>query len=229
MIISIRPSVRRVERYFHAMGSFCYAGNFAYHSAVNSRMKISSSHARRLLKEWSIEDKESMNKVIGWLLNEGRRSEFDHIQQQLRFLKPENRYQLAASVHAPEAKHKIKIAHQYLNRLPAGSIAAMDYSFCVILCRYGEQVGFMGAVDSLYARTEAATKAQNTYGNWTEYAAACVAGLHFNAGSEENIQSVMREQQSFITKLLVSDQSPVQNVDWNIQLFQLKKREGSRF
>ncbi|WP_050182035.1 DUF1266 domain-containing protein [Domibacillus robiginosus] len=229
MMINIHPAARRVDRYFHTMGSFCYAGKFAYYSAVNRRLRISSSHARRMLKEWSIEDKESMTKVIRWLLDEGRRSEFDRIQHQLRFLEPEKRHQLADSTRDPETKHKINIAHRYLNRLPAGTVAAIDYGFCVILCQYGERVGFMERVDSLNARAEAATKAQSTYANWAEYAAACLAGIHFISGSEENIQKGLEEQRTYITKLLVSDQSPVQSVDWNTQLFGLKKREGSAF
>ncbi|MCP3762758.1 DUF1266 domain-containing protein [Domibacillus sp. A3M-37] len=105
----------------------------------------------------------------------------------------------------------------------------MDYAFCVLLCTQAERASFIGSVDALYLKTEAANKAQKEYTSWPEYTAAFLAGIQFTKGTDKAFRESMKDKEAFIVKLLASDHSPLQKVGWNTDLFVLKERnEESR-
>ncbi|WP_046176179.1 DUF1266 domain-containing protein [Domibacillus indicus] len=220
-MISLYPPARKTGRFFHAMSTLCYSGTFAYYDAVNWKAKLSMQDREILLNDWSIQGEESMKKAASWLLEEGKRAEFRRFQNQMRFLNNKDRQSVIESTKDKEAKHKMNVALHYMDRLPAETIAALDYSLCVALCLQAERNGFIGRINSLPFKTEAAVRAQQAYSSWADYTAAFLAGLQFTKHTGEEAQKMMEEEERFLAKLLVSGQSPFQNVSWNTKIFRL--------
>jgi hypothetical protein len=171
---------------------------------------------KKFLNSWDVHDSESLKQVLDWLLDKGRRYEFNQIRNYLHSIPEDDRHTYIESLpNETEEKYKTTLTNYYFRRLPAEGIAAFDYAFCILLSDHGKKLGYLNKEESWDYKVKAAGLAQKSYSSWFEYTNGFHVGVLFMGNDQASADSYVKEQQPITIKLIASRHSPFQQVKWD--------------
>lgn len=209
---------KKIERYLFGLASVCYSGSFAYFVSIKQKKALKKKDAEKLLKGWNVHDAEDVRNLLHWLLDCGRRHDFNQIKKELLFLSEEERRVYIDGADNEEKKADIRLVNAYMNRLPAATIAAYDYSFCILISYGGLILHFLSPEEAHGFQLKAAKRAQEEYKSWQEYIAAFAVGAQFNYKHPNDEIEFMKQYEPTMTRLIASRRSPLRKLKWNTKL-----------
>ncbi|MFS0917589.1 DUF1266 domain-containing protein [Brevibacillus sp. 179-C 1.1 NHS] len=209
----------KLKRYLHALSSVCLTQKrLAYYLAIHDYHRLRDMFLRdRLHHRWDTNDAAKTQERLSWLLNHGRRSEFDQHRHRLTALSAANRVNYIESL----KKGDIETARQlvvYTNmiRLPHAGIAAFDYAWSLIICKVGADQSYLPKAEALDRMLEIAKHIQFAYSSWEEFFYAYACGNQYDeAGSSKNTS---KETEAHILKLLTGKYSPIHEFEWKFDM-----------
>ncbi|MEI2355274.1 DUF1266 domain-containing protein [Mesobacillus zeae] len=180
---------------------------------------MKKSYALENLAESEITDSESAAHSLYSFLAAEYNEEFHRMRNILLTLAEAERTQYIKAIQDEEEAYKYSIVRLYMNRLPVMSIAAYDYSVCIMRSQEATAAGYISKEESTEFQIQAARKSQETFSNWSEYIVSYTAGVQFGSiNTKEDAMEYMAHQEDSITKLLTARHSPLLTVDWNTDL-----------
>ena len=208
--------------YIRSLSAVCLKGHLAYYFTLNKYGGIRESiFARKMLsnrlrKDWQIENEQVLKSKLSWLLNEGRRQEFNETRYHLLALSELDRNDYLKTLpQKSKDTSKIRIVNTFMRTLPTGGIAAFDFAQYIYLCRVGNTLRYLTNQEAQKRMINVARLIQQSYSGWNEYVTAYAAGSQFAAA---DTSSYVRNNNAFIIKLFAAEDSPLRKVDWHMDL-----------
>ena len=202
---------RTVRRYLDEMMSVCL------HSTLTFNALYKKKTAAALLRQWEINDTDSIYRKLKWLLEEGYRSEFEHARRYLSTFSESERRSLAPTLTEGDMRlRKLSIAERYGRQLPSDGIAAFDYAWCILLTSVASDFKWIDPELGLSYAIQAASGAQSAYSSWEEYVLGYSVGAEFSGRFQE--ADFGSKNEAFLMDLLQTWQSPGNRLDWNTPL-----------
>lgn len=207
----IKETALRLQPYVDAMTALCIGGRYAdYHIQNPSRSYSKRSNIRKTLKLWEIENETNLKDALAWLTSHGLRKEFAELSGMLSVLSVENRARHIEETDDPIQKHKLSVIAQYLGRLPAGGIAAYDYSWAVFICCAAHKINYMTEQDKWDHIDRFVGLAKESYSEWNDYMAGFAIGAVYSFGHKRS--GYVADNQRVFAKLMFSCLSPFRKV-----------------
>lgn len=213
---------KEIQLYLQALSSLCMSSNLAYYYTMYSfgwtgDSIFVSKALRTTLSMWDINSSDSLKFKLNWLLNDGWRKKYSHMYSFWSTLSDSERGEYIQSLSKEEDQYaKLYIVDYYMKKLPVDGIAAFDYGWYIFLCRAGNSVGYLTKKEAKMFMLGAAKRIQKSYSSWHEYVTAFVCGTQFKAS--DITFAFPRAKEAHITKLFASKNSPMNKIDWNIDL-----------
>lgn len=210
-------SRKTLKRYMQALSSVCFSGVTAYYFAING---VSRRHEqRKILEQWGIQDAKTMKEQLNWLLEEGRRAQYNKIRNYLTTLsEAERQIYIASLPENSELTVETQVVNHFLRRLPEAGIAAVDYAWCAYLCQGGNRIGHLQYDEYTEYMLRLAQQAQHSYTGWDAYIIAFAAGVQFV--DHQAATTYVNRSKELFNKLLYSRYSPMRRIDWNAQFLE---------
>ncbi len=184
---------------------------FAWPTARREELRKLLSHT------WSVKDEESLHRHLNWLLEEGGQASYRKTEMFLGALsfKDRERYFDRLSSNAALYNHA-RLVQMYTGKLPRAGIAAWDLGQYVFICRTAHSAGWLEGEHALELAKAASQKAQSLYRDWSEYAAAYLAGRQIwtNQPSAEAAKPYV----VCVSKLLTDPRSLWKRLEWGMPL-----------
>lgn len=202
---------RSVQRYLDEMISVCLHDSLSFDSLYKSKSAI------ELVRQWKINNEESLYEKVQWLLYEGYRKEFQQARQYLSAYSDRERLALGqAPLDNDKWLKRLSLAERYGERLPAEGIAAFDYAWCVVWTTVGTTLGWMDESTAFAYATQAAVGAQDAYSGWDEYLFGYAVGAEFT-GRFPSADFTEQNEAGFM-HLLDAWKQPINRMDWKMRL-----------
>ncbi|MBW7477557.1 DUF1266 domain-containing protein [Paenibacillus oenotherae] len=203
----------KLQPYINALASPLFIESTSDYYLIQPELIL--NHAKdlgKLLDSWGLDTDDDPADNIDWFVEEGHRASFRHNCNTLARMKESERNPFIASIKDDAlARHKLEIAHQYLQRMPSGGIAAFDYSWIVFKCCAGFTLGYLTESDKWRYIAQVYDMLEKSYSNSHDYMLGFAVGCIYNSS---NLSSdYVRRNKAAIHKLLSSKQSPLNRVD----------------
>ncbi|NGZ78228.1 DUF1266 domain-containing protein [Saccharibacillus alkalitolerans] len=173
---------------------------------------------RKLLAHtWSVKDEDTLERHLNWLWEEGGQASYRKTEMFLSALSFRDRERYFEQLQGNAALfNHARLVQMYSGKLPRAGIAAWDLGQYVFICRTAHSAGWLEAGRSLELAAAAARRAQRIYRDWTEFAAAYLAGRQIwtNQPSAEAAKPYV----DCVSKLLTHPNSLWQRLDWEMPL-----------
>ncbi|MDO3411711.1 DUF1266 domain-containing protein [Saccharibacillus sp. CPCC 101409] len=173
---------------------------------------------RRLLEHtWAVTDEESLERHLNWLWEEGAQASFRKTEaflNTLSFRDQQNYFDRLGSDIA--LFNHARLVQMYSGKLPPAGIAAWDLGQYVFICRTGLSAGWLEAERAKQLALDAALRAQELYGSWTEYAVAYLAGRQ--VWTNQPSAEAAKAQIDCVSRLLTEPRSLWRRLDWDMPL-----------
>ncbi|MGG3888424.1 DUF1266 domain-containing protein [Metabacillus fastidiosus] len=217
MLKFLKKEQRVQKTYFDALMAMCWTGWISYFYALNQ--PSSKRAAKKILKRWDVNDSETMKAVLDMLLKNGRMIKFRQWKDYLSTLSEKERNEYNESLaNKDEEKYEAILTNYYFRRLPSSYVAAIDYSYCVFLSKHGQKLKYLTPEEANEYMLKAARLIQKSYSGWEEYITACIIGIQYLYGEEQEAQMYIRRQKSIIIKMVASKHSPFRKVSFDAEI-----------
>jgi len=201
-----------MQSWAYALTSMCIVGRDGDYFVQNPEFMFNNrTYLRNMFSFWNIENADALKQDIEWLLAEGIRKEYGEMSLILSTVADSERLRYIQSESADaKRKHQLSVVNQYLWRLPAGGVAAHDYSWAVFKCCAGVRLGYLKEEEKWDYVGRIVPMVKDAFSNWKDYLFGFSAGSAFN--SMHLNANFVSESKVQYAKLLVSRHSPLQKV-----------------
>ncbi|WP_179135892.1 DUF1266 domain-containing protein [Paenibacillus sp. 32352] len=195
--------------YVEALTAMCIVGRDGDYHVQNPEWIYSKrSFMRNMFAHWGVGSSDELKQNIEWSLATGQRKEFDDMTLLLSSLSEQDRMRYLESQKGDTAQSfKMSIVNSYLGRMPAGGIAANDYTWAVFKCCAGHKMDYLTEDEKWTYIGDIIQLVKSQYSNWKDYLISFTVGGAFNSTLQSS--DYISENRAIITKLLVSDYSPL--------------------
>jgi hypothetical protein len=210
--MNIRAKIS-LRRYTHALLTLCSAERGNEYLILNSRITFSRRKLFKLFREMGIKNRDDFTKDIYASFRGGPRQEFSHLTSTLAALsEAERNAYISSATNDERLIYKLRIANDYLWRLPTAGIAAHDYTWVIFKCWAGCKLGYLTAEQKRKYLGEIIPLIQQSYSNWKEYMMGYYVGRAFNSITLSD--DFVGQNQSILSKLLISRHSPLHRIEF---------------
>lgn len=222
--LRIRETDERAMRAF-ALGAVLFQMNGLLEETGFAWPASRKEELRKLLAHtWSVKDKDTLEKHLSWLREEGGQASYRKTESLLSALSLHDREQYFERLNGNTALfNHARLVQMYSGKLSCAGIAAWDLGQYVFICRTAHSAGWMEAEEAIERSISAARHAQTLYRDWTEFAVAYLAGRQIwtNQPSAEAAKPYV----DCVTKLLTDPRALWQRLDWDMPLHEEGNRE----
>lgn len=166
---------------------------------------------------WKIKNAGDLQNTIDWFIDTGVRKDFSRTKEFLKAFSLERRKTYINSLSKNDMNSsRYKIADYYIDRLPASTVLAYDYSWCCYLYYVGMAYKYIKEDYGWYAIRKISKIIQSSYTGWEDYITGYIAGeqfLNFDASF-----SFLKRNSIFFDRMFLDSKSPANTIDWNIKL-----------
>ncbi len=215
--LRIRETDERAMRAF-ALGAVLFRMNGLLEETGFAWPASRKEELRKLLAHtWSVKDKETLEKHLSWLREEGGQASYRKTESLLSALSLHDREAYFERLNGNTALfNHARLVQMYSGKLPPAGISAWDLGQYVFICRTAHSAGWMEADEAVERSLSAARQAQTLYRGWTEFAAAYLAGRQIwtNQPSAEAAKPYV----DCVAKLLTEPRGLWRRLDWEMPL-----------
>ncbi|CAH1203493.1 hypothetical protein PAECIP111893_01981 [Paenibacillus plantiphilus] len=162
---------------------------------------------RKLFKTWGFDEKEDTVGDINKFFVEGHRQSFQqHLTKLSGMNEAEYREYTATITNNDQLRHHLYVVHYYSQSMPAGGIAAFDYSWIVFKCWAGYTLGHISEEDKWTYLADVIQLIKESFSNWEEYVFSYVIGRVYIASNLSD--DFVRDYKVDIYKLMNPKYSP---------------------
>lgn len=166
--------------YVHAVLSLCSIGREVGYFVMNPKMQyLMWNRMRRFLRQDDIQNKEQLITNIEWYLETGRRHEFYIDSCHLSILSAAERSRYIHLLTDEQRKRQLTVVNRHLWSLSPGGIGAYDYSWTMLKCLAGKQVGYLSE-DEMWAYIgRIIPMIKENFSEWETYITSYAVGQNY--------------------------------------------------
>ena len=188
------------------------------HDGLSFAALFDKNSAKKLLRQWQIDNPDDLNNHIKWLLfGGGYNEEYRRIRNYLSAFTESDRkfYIESMPPHNPQQRRQTIVERSW-NRLSNGGIAAFDCAWSIVLATAGSTLEWVIHDYKVAYSMEAVSRIKFSYNSWPEYVLGYTTGAEFSERfATENFAIKHAE---FYQKLLRQWQMPLNRVKWDLPL-----------
>ncbi|WP_199925398.1 DUF1266 domain-containing protein [Paenibacillus bouchesdurhonensis] len=194
--------------YVHAVLSLCSIGQEVGYFMMNPKMQYEMwNRMRSFLKQHELHDKEQLIADIEWYLETGRRDEFFRDSCLLSMLSAAERSRYIQLLTNEQRRRQLTVVSRYLWSLPPGGIAAYDFSWIMLKCFAGKQVGYLSEDEMWSYIGRIIPMIKENFSEWETYIASYAVGQSYLL--QESPSSFVSKNRQYIMQMMSFRQSPM--------------------
>ncbi|WP_339158255.1 DUF1266 domain-containing protein [Paenibacillus sp. FSL W8-0186] len=194
--------------YVNTVLSLCSIGQEVGYFVMNPKMQYRMwGRMRGFLKQQDIHDKEKLAATIGWFLETGRRCEYYRDYCQLSTLSAAERSRYIEALTDEHRKRQFTVVNRYLWSLSTGGIGAYDYSWTMLNCFAGKEVGYLSENEMWAYIGQVISLIKADFSDWETYVTSYAVGQQYLL--QDNPFSFVSRNRKIIMQLMNSNQNPM--------------------
>ncbi|WP_055106992.1 DUF1266 domain-containing protein [Paenibacillus ihumii] len=194
--------------YVHAVISLCSIGREVGYFVMNPKMQYKMwGRMRGFLKQQEIDNKELLAANIEWFLETGRREEFYRDSCYLSALSSTERSRYIDSQEDEQRKRQLMVVNRYLRGLFTGGIGAYDYSWTMLNCFAGREVGYLSDSEMWAYISRLIYLIKADFSDWDTYIASYAAGHQYLM--QDQPYSFVSKNRKMIMQMMSSPLNPM--------------------
>ncbi|MGG4555414.1 DUF1266 domain-containing protein [Paenibacillus humicus] len=194
--------------YVNTVLSLCSIGQEVGYFVMNPKMQYRMwGRMRGFLKQQDIHDKEKLAATIEWFLETGRRSEYYRDYCQLSTLSAAERSRYIEALSDEHRKRQFTVVNRYLWSLSTGGIGAYDYSWTMLNCFAGKEVGYLSENEMWAYIGQVISLIKADFSDWETYVTSYAVGQQYLL--QDNPFSFVSRNRKIIMQLMNSNQNPM--------------------